>query len=201
MGYQVLLDVLGSMFIGGVFLLTLMTVNNNAVTNMNFYNTDFLLQLSILDVINIMETDLKRIGYTSNPSLINGTVDCILEADSTSLTIRGDVDADSTIDTIRYFVSATSALSNTTNPRDRILYRKVNSGTPFIINTNCTLFNFVYFDSFGAQLPFPIPRAETGRVAMIQISLKIESPDKYNEDYANVYWRQIRLAARNLNNR
>lgn len=201
MGYSVLLDILGSMFIGGIFLLTLMTTNNNTVTNMHFYNTDFLLQLSLLDVINTVETDLKRIGFTTNPGLVTGTVEAVIQADSTSLTIRGDVDADSTIDTIRYFVSTTAALEHTTNPRDRIIYRQKNSEDPFIINTNCTIFSFVYYDSFGVPIPFPIPRAETGRVAMIQISIKIESPDKYNEDYANVYWRQIRLSARNLNNR
>lgn len=201
MGFSTFLDILGSMFIGGILMLSLFQVNTNVITNLGYYTSDFGLQVGLLDLVQVIENDLKRTGYSKTVGEIKFTKDAIIEADSASIKIVGDVDADSTLDTVRYYVGPTSEMSNTTNPRDRILYRRINNQTPFLLATGITVFDLMYFDSFNDTLTTPIPRAETGSVVSIQVSLRVESPDAYNNTYADVYWRQIRLAARNLNNR
>lgn len=200
MGFSTILDILGSMFIGGILLLSLFQVNNNTILSLGYYTSDFSLQAGLLDVVQIVENDLKRTGYTTDTLAIQNTKDAILEADTSSLRIVGDIDNNNILDTVRYFLGSLSELNDTRNPRDRFLYRQLNSTSALRLST-VTLFSLRYFDSFNDSLPTPLPSAETGRIMSIQVSIKVESADSYNDRYADVYWRQIRLAARNLNNR
>ncbi|NUN08265.1 MAG: hypothetical protein HUU54_03735 [Ignavibacteriaceae bacterium] len=201
MGTQVLLDIMGSMFIGGVLILTLQRVNQETVAQFYYYSSDFILQRSLIDMVEILENDLKRIGYTANPMLIPTPTEAIRAADTSSIRFVGDVDADGTVDTINYSISATSAVANTKNPRDRILYKRINSGSQFIISANVTRFRFDYFNALGQSIATPIPSNETGEIATIQLSVEVESPDAFDDNYAQAYWRQVRLAAKNLRNR
>lgn len=201
MGTQVLLDILSAMFIGGVLILTLQRVNQESLSQFYYYTSDFILQQSLIDLIGLVEVDLKRIGYTSNPQLIPTPTQAILAADSSSFRFIGDVDANGTIDTIRYMLSATSALASTKNPRDRILYKQINSSQPFILNANVTQFRFDYYNALGNPIPVPIPASETGAISTIRLSVQVESPDAFDNNYAHAYWRQLRLAAKNLRNR
>lgn len=201
MGTQVLLDIMGSMFIGGVLILTLQRVNQETVAQFYYYSSDFILQRSLIDMVEILENDLKRVGYTANPMLIPTPTEAIRAADTSSIRFVGDVDANGTIDTIQYSISTTSALANTKNPRDRILYKRINSGSQFIISANVTRFRFDYFNALGQSISTPIPSYETGEIATIQLSVEVESPDAFEENYAQAYWRQVRLAAKNLRNR
>ncbi len=201
MGYQVLLDILGAMFIGGILMLSLFQVNTNTVLNLGYYNTDFLLQQNLLMLVRQIESDLKRIGYSQNIGIINSTRDAIITADTATITMVGDFDNSGSVDTVKYFIGPLSELSASINPRDRILYRQEGNNPAQKIFFGITVFDLTYFDPFGTEIPAPIPRAETGAVASIQISVRAESGDAYDSKYADVYWRQIRLSARNLNNR
>lgn len=48
----------------------------------------------------------------------------VTHADTSSIKIVFDVDKNGFYDTVYYYVSNTTILSGTANPRDRILYRK-----------------------------------------------------------------------------
>ncbi len=200
MGYSTLLDILGSMFIGGVLLLTLNQVNQNTVTNAQFYSGDMLMQRDLLQIVEIVESDFKRIGYTANPALIPTPTDAILAADSSSFRFKGDVNADGNLDSLEYYLGSTYELRETQNPRDRFLYRKWNTDNPMRI-ARVTQFLLKYYNALGDSIDLPILPTETGEISLIQISVQIESPEEINSEYAKVYWRQVRLAAKNLRNR
>jgi hypothetical protein len=215
MGYSVILDILGAIFIGGMLLLSLQQINANTITNLGYFNEDYIMQKNLLDLVYQLERDFKRIGYTTNSELIQSTADAITQANDTSITIVGDYVDDGTVQAVKYYVGPVSELLSTPNPRDRILYRKVGSATPLKINFNVTYFHFDYYDSFDAAISSPVPTASTGSIATIMISIRMESPESYKTStdydkrylgsdtakYSEIYWRQVRVTAKNLKNR
>ena len=168
-----------------------------------------------MQLVGQIERDFKRIGYTTNSALIPSTADAITQASDTCITIVGDFNNDGSVETVKYYIGAVSELANTRNPRDRILYRQENSGTPFKLNFTVTYLHFDYYDYADAIISTPVPTANTGSIATIQISLRLESPDSYKTStdydkrylgadtskYSEVYWRQLRVTAKNLKNR
>ena len=215
MGYTVLLDILGAMFVAGILILSMQQINNNTILNLGYYTQDYIMQRSLLQLVTQLERDLKRIGYTTNSELIQSTADAITQANDTSITIVGDFDDSGTVQSIQYYIGPIGELSGTKNPRDRILYRKVGSATPLKINYNVTYFHFDYYDSFDAAISSPVATSATGSIASIMLSIKLESWDSYKTStdydkrylgydttkYAEVYWRQVRVSAKNLKNR
>lgn len=208
MGYSTLLDILGSMFIGGILMLSLFQVQTGVIINMGYYTTDAALQEGMLNLVQLIQRDLRRMGYSQTTGVFTDAKSAIAAADTSTFTLIGDVDNNGQIDTVTYSVSATNMLTNSSNPGDRYLYRKVNSQPASIVFIGVTIFNFVYYDVNGSRIPTPVPAAETGGIKSIQISIQAQSSDYYrsaysNRDstYANVYWRQLRLSSRNLSNR
>lgn len=124
----------------------------------------------------------------------------ILAADSTSISFLSDVaPEDGTVDTVHYFLGPKSELSATPNPRDRMLYRVINSNPARGSNLGIVEFSLTYFNALGDTIPFPIQ--VPGEIYTMQIDVKVENTAAYNEQYSNAFWRQIRLAARNIRNR
>jgi type II secretory pathway component PulJ len=207
MGFNTLLDILGAMFIGGILMLSLFQVNTSVIINNGYYTTDTALQEGMLNLVQLIQRDLRRMGYSQTPGFFTDAKSAITQADTSTFTMIGDVDNNGTIDTVTYSVGATNQMTSGSNPNDRFLYRKVNSGTPNVVFLGVTVFNFVYYDLNGAKLATPIPASETGGIKSIQVSIQAQSStsyrDAYSKDssYANVYWRQLRLSSKNLNNR
>ena len=207
MGYATILDIIGSIIAGGFLLLILARTNASAIQNTYNNNSDLITQQNLSAVVILLENDFRKIGYMGDWTKA-GQIDptkAILYADSTSIKFIGDIDNDGVMDTVYYYVGPTSELSGTPNPNDRILYRSVTS-TNSSNNTftksgsmGITQFSLAYFDDFGNQLSFPI--SAPGAIEEIQITLQVQNTEAYNGQYVTSYWRQIRLAARNLKNR
>ncbi len=100
---------------------------------------------------------------------------------------------------MHYYLGPASELLNTPNPRDRILYRVVNSEVPVGVNLGVTQFNLTFFDVLGNLINFPI--AVPGEIYTMQIDITVEDVAAYDEKYSTAFWRQIRLVAKNLRNR
>ena len=98
-----------------------------------------------------------------------------------------------------YYIGPPSELRDTPNPRDRYLYRLLNNEPPVSTNMGITQFDLKYFDVFNNEIPSPV--TVPGEIHTIQINITVEDPAAYDEKYNTVFWRQIRLAARNLRNR
>jgi len=199
MGTSVILDILGSTVIGGILMMNLFQINSSAVENSYTGNGELIAQQNLATIVQVLEHDFRRIGYCADWEKIPVPTESILEADSNRIKFLTDVDSDGNVDSLLYYLGPTSELSQTPNPRDRFLYRVVNNETPVGVNLGVTHFHMIFYDALGNKVNFPI--ATPGEIFSMQIDLTVEDVAAYNEQYSKAFWRQIRLAARNLRNR
>ena len=205
MGFSTLIDILGSTLIGGMLLLILLRLNDSAVANSFYYSGELIIQKNLVEVVKLLEFDLRKIGYCADWTALPNPAKSIIAVDTNSITYLTDLptttkpNGDGIVDTLRYYLGPTSELLSTANPNDRMLYRKVNSNSPLGANLGVTKFEFKFYNTFGNEIPFPI--TIPGEIQSMQIDLAIEDVAAYDNQYRRVFWRQIRLAARNLGNR
>ncbi len=195
MGFTTILDILGASIIGGIVLLNLLKLNENVYAVDNATGHDVNLQVEIVNIANIVDSDFNKIGFCANPLNMNDLPKVTL-ADTSSIKIVFDVDKNGNYDTVHYFLSPTSVLSNTPNPRDRILYRKVNSDFPFVVSNNITEFKLQYLDAMYDTLSTPL--ASPGLATYIKISFRVEDPFAYDEKYSEAFWRRLTVTSKNL---
>ncbi|MCW8804944.1 MAG: hypothetical protein OQK56_00670, partial [Ignavibacteriaceae bacterium] len=80
--------------------------------------------------------------------------------------------------------------------RDRILYRVENGNQPKASNLGVTGFRMVYFDVNDDSIPYPV--LTRGLIKSIEINIQVENVAAYDEKYSNAFWKQLRLASRNV---
>lgn len=226
MGTSVILDILGSMIIGGILLLTLFRMNDNATKNTYNFSGELGVQQNLVTSVEVLEYDFRKIGYCEDPAkLPRPEEDAILYADTSDIKFLTDLlvtpygstnpAGDGILDTMEYRLGPTSELSGTPNPNDRLLYRIVNNETPRSVNLGITKFRVRYFrDSLTATgsttlaeiLPNDLPLTWTAGtptgIAAVQIDIQVENTasfDAANNPFRQAFWRQIRLASRNIN--
>lgn len=199
MGFSTLLDIMGSIIIGGI-LMTITWRLSEAATEKTYNGSGELsLQQNLVAVAQILENDFRKIGFCENWNKIPDPTKAILSADFTSIKFLTDTDSDGDVDSIRYYLGTTSELSHTPNPRDRMLYRVVNNEVPGGSNLGITQFFMVYYDALGDTIPLPI--TITGEITSIEINITVENVAAYDTMYSSAYWKQIRMVSRNLKNR
>lgn len=199
MGFSTILDIIGATIIGGLLLLTIVRLNSRAQENLIVYGSDKILQNSVVNLATLLEEDFRKVGYCADPNKITDTTDLIITADLSSISFRADLNRDGNLDVVKYFISDTVAMNMTKNPRDRILYRQINSDMPLIVNSNIVQFRIKYFDVLDTELTAPVNTPSL--VAHLEISFKVEDPEAYDEQYSEAYWQQVRLSSRNLGKR
>jgi hypothetical protein len=204
MGFSDVIDLVGSILIGGVIMLILFRMNSSAVENVYNNGGELSLQQNLSVTAKVLEDDFRKIGFCTDWKKIPDPSKSILMADSSRIRFLTDIDKDGSgpdgnVDTLLYALGPTSELAATPNPRDRFLYRIINSETPKGINLGVTQFKLIYFDALGDTIYYPV--AVPSEVYTIEINLTVENTSGYNEQYSSAFWRQIRLVARNLRNR
>jgi len=209
MGFSTIIDILGSIIIGGLLMLTLTRLSDNSVDSEVTWGHDRLVQQEVSNLATTIESDFRKMGYSASEDVLDDTTTFIFLADTSQIIFRADFDSDGELDKMNYYLSSTNELSETTNERDRILYRKLNDEQPMIVSTGVTDFYLNYFDTFNAELSQPI--ADNRMIESLRISFRIEDPDaysQYNEDtglfeqkYSHAMWSQLRLTSRNLRKR
>ena len=177
-------------------MLTLFRLNDNATQNTYNYGGEVILQENLVTTVEVLEYDFRKIGYCENP--LPNPAKSILSADTSSITFLTDVDFNGVVDTMTYSLGDTTELTSTPNPNDKMLYRTVN-GNKTGVNLGITLFKMKYYDVLGNELTPPL-KAPTG-ISSMEIDIRVENTSGYDKQYTYAFWRQIRLASRNLNNR
>jgi hypothetical protein len=215
MGASTIFDIVSSTVVGSLLLLIALRLNAQAVETNAIYQNNLNLQQSIVALVDVVEYDFRKIGYCKDFHKIQPPNRAIRAADSTSIKFLTDCPSspsdlgDGVVDTIYYYLGPTSELASTPNPRDRYLYRIVNGNTAKGWNLGVTQFRLTYYDALGDSIPFPVPDPRLIYTMEINISLESAAPllkTEYTSAAADsadfkVYWRQIRLASRNLRNR
>lgn len=214
MGSQAILDIISSFIIFGWLMMTGIRISVANAENLQTYGGELLVQENLVEITKLLEYDFRKIGFCMEPNMIPDPTRAILVADSSRLRFLTDLDLtgsgpDGTVDTLTYFLGPTSELPSTTNPRDRMLYRVVNSETPKGSNLGVTSFRFRYFNSQGVELAAPVTGANRQSIQTIQISLIVENvvagelveTAPINTQYSSAFWQQMRLSSRNYRNR
>lgn len=199
MGNITLLDILGSALIAG-FLLMIIS-HSNARMNETLFTTgnDLVVQEELVTLVQTIEEDFRRLGYCRDQLKIADPSKAVLQAGAASISFQTDVDNDGNVDTLSYYLGAVADLAVTRNPRDRILYRKVNGSGPMPMNIGLTLFDVHYFDVNNNSIARPV--ASPSAVHQIEIDIRLESTAPYDTTYSFAAWRQLRLRSRNLTGR
>lgn len=199
MGFTTILDILGSVIIGGV-LMTIAFRFSDTITEKTYNNNgELTIQQNLAVAAQIIEYDFRKIGYCANWNLIPDPTKALLYADTSEIKFYSDIDSDGDVDSLHYYLGSTSELSSTANPRDRMLYRVLNGEPHKSANLGITQFHLVYFDALGDTLIPPV--GLNGGIVSIEINLTVESTDAYDQKYSKAFWRQIRMVSRNLRNR
>ncbi|MBK7105018.1 MAG: hypothetical protein IPH62_07030 [Ignavibacteriae bacterium] len=204
MGYSTIIDLIGSTLVGGFLLLLLFRLNDASVENNFVYGGEAIAQSNLVEVVQLVENDFRKIGYCKDWEKIPDPSKSVLNASLNSIRFLTDENNDGIIDTIYYYLGSAQELTQTPNPNDKILYRVVNNSTPMGANLGVTQFDLFYYDALGNQLSFPI--TVPSAIYTMQINIKVEDVygyDRVNDDekYSSAFWRQVRLASRNLKNR
>src|SRR3990167_21511 len=172
MGFSSLIDIVGSIIIGGFLLILLWRIDDAAIQSTYNNTQELILQENLATSAMILENDFRRIGYCKNYSLI-ATTDAIISATDTSISFKTDVNDAGVVNTLNYYVGPSSELASTPNPRDRFLYRVVDSETPVGVNLGITQFKLVYFDQLGDTIPFHI--TDPTLIASMEINIAVEN--------------------------
>lgn len=199
MGFTTLLDIMGSVIIGGVMMTIAYQLSDTITERTYNHSGELTIQQNLATVAQIIEFDFRKIGYCKNWNLIPDPTKALLYADSSEIKFYTDIDNDGDVDSIHYYLGPTSELTGSANPRDRMLYRVLNAETHKSANLGVTQFLLVYFDALGDTLTPPI--GVNGGITSIEINLTVENTDAYDQKYSKAFWRQIRMVSRNLKNR
>jgi len=181
---NILLDILSSSFIGGMIML--MLFNLNVFQSNTRFASDSELQLhqNAKTLAEILNHDLRKAGY-----LYDSTA--FAQADSESISFYADIDRDGTTDMISFFLGDSSEAYQTTNPKDRILYRVVNNDTIKGPSLGLTKARFSYLDEIYA------PTTILSDIKYVKAELWVESIEQVNNNYLFTYW-EMTINPRNL---
>jgi hypothetical protein len=197
MGFSTIIDVLGSTIMGGLLLIIVLRLNDTSIEKTTNYGGELSLQQNLVTIAQIMEYDLRKMGYCKEWTKFPDPTKSIISATKNSISFYADIDDNGKMDTISYYTGG--FLTSTPNPRDIYFYRKVNNQPPAAINLGVTQFFLKYFDTLGDTLTQPI--TQPSLISSYEINVQVETVYAYNENYSTAFWKQIRLLARNLRNR
>lgn len=205
MGFTTLLDIAGSMIIGGILMMVIWRLSD-ASTEKTYNNSgELTVQQNLLTLAEMIEFDFRKIGYCNSWNVVMDprtnkpfiSSQAIIYADENSMMFYTDLDPyDGNLDSVRYYLGPISECASTPNPRDRILYRVENDDAPVASNLGVTDFRMVYYDVNDDSIPYPV--LTRGLIKSIEINLTVENVAAYDEKYSNAFWKQIRLASRNV---
>ncbi len=196
MGSSTMIDIAGSILVGGLLLLVAVKMNEKATENTYQTQATLTVQQNLTSVVQEIEWYFGKIGYINN---INVTPDrryFILAGTSDSVAFEADIDRIGKFDTVSYFLGG--PVAGCPNPDVKYFYRKIDDQPAIEANLGIAQFNLTYFDQFDDTLQPPIVAPDNVRI--IEVTVKIEPTAMYNAAYDTVWsvWKETRLISRNL---
>ena len=187
-----LLDIVGSFIVAGMVVMILLTVNINHSASSDAILFTTLEQQKVTDVSNLIEYDFYKLGYCISGEKIS-------VADSNEIKFYTDINNNNFTDSIHYYLGETTDLSYTSNPNDRLLYRRRNDTDSLSTSIPVVDFNLSYFDSIGNTLDYASLTSSVGRelIKSIKINIKVESDEMYDDHYRVSEWKK-KISPKNL---
>ena len=199
----VILDIIGSMILGGILLLTVIDANQIASENHSLYNGDMLVQEILIGNAQMLEGELRNMGYG-----VPENQRSIVMADTNRIGFLLDLGRDGSVDTVTYYVGLPAELTKTMNELDRFLYRKVNTTAAMKVGV-VTLLKFRYITLNGEQMTTPVDTSRLSEAYTVEITMEVQNPYAISRDpgqvaagernalYSSSLWQQTRLASQN----
>lgn len=169
-----------SFVIGGLLIVSILTLNSRVVQNSGETVLNMSAKETSETVRQIMRRDLMRIGY----NLTSPGQQAIQSASSTKLIFRADVDNDksTTAKLITWrFNKPGNPVHTTDNPNDYELVR-TESGSTKKMTFPVTGFSFTYYDKNGSET------TTADDIRTISVALQTQSPAAYDSDYSLSTW-------------
>jgi hypothetical protein len=201
-----IVDIILSIFLGGILLLVILSANDLTAETTYMLNGDVFVQQTLVSVVQIVEGEIRNMGYGYPDSL---GAPMVVARDS-AIAFLEDFGLDQVYDTVSYYTGPVSELAGTQNDSDRFLYRQVNNGPKNAIGV-VTRFQLRYFSQ--AQLDTltpPVAAEDLVSIKVVEITLEVQNPyalyrrqsqveaGERNALYSSSMWRQTRLASQNL---
>ncbi len=176
------LDVVGSFIVGGIVILILANINISISTAAadNLYAG--VMQRGLTSAIDLIDHDFYKIGYRIPGSNI-------IIADSNEIKFYSDIDNDGVPDEIHYFLGDEKSFTETSNPKDFLVFREKNNEKPGA-SIPVVDFKLTYFDSLGQKIDYTLLSSQSARdkIKTIRIRMKCESADMIDDHYEAVEW-------------
>ena len=179
------IELAGSFIIGGMLLLSILSLNADIMQTATMNNLGTNAQLNVTNIVSILEYDFRKIGYR-----VSSETFAITAWSDTSIAFLGDIDNDGAVDNISYYLGPTSETSETENPNDRYLYREVN-GTALDVALGITSWNLTYYDIYGSVT------GTLANVRSIRISFTVQTIIPFDTTYGSARW-EGRFTPKNL---
>lgn len=181
---NILLDILGSVLIAAIVMLTIFNANSYQTKTRFASDSELQMQQNAKTLADILNYDLRKIGYEYEKVPF-------IETDSERVSFYADIDMDGSIDSVRYFVSDTSEAWGTKNPNDVVLIRITNLDTLRGPSLGLTKIKFSYYDKFYT------PTTITENIRYVKVELWVESIEAVDNEYLFTYW-EMTINPRNL---
>ena len=169
------IDYLGSLFAAGVVMTMLMGFQVNLGETASSQVFTNVVQEQLTSLTEILEYDLRKVGYrwTAGPAVIF--------VDSIRLAFRTDIDNDGSPDSILYRLRTTPAPVSS-DPPTRVLERSVNGGPALSCNVGLTSLRFAAHTATGTQTTNPAD------IRSLTVALALESPLASGDQFPGVFW-------------
>jgi len=179
-----MLDIMGSVIIAGLIGIMLMKFNIYQSTTKFASDSELQMQQNSKTLAEIINNDFRKIGYEYDST-------AFVQADSEIVSFYSDIDRNGSIDIVSYFLGDTSEVTETTNPKDRILYRVVNSDTISGPSLGLTKAKFSYLDDVYTET------STLSDIKYVRAELWVESIEPVGKEYIFTYW-EMTINPRNL---
>jgi hypothetical protein len=138
----------------------------------------------VTTVSRILREDLDKTGYNMGtpPYITNAakdTIEVCYKANPPPAYPAGSPTR------VKYYAGRVVELASTTNPRDRILYKSINGGTPSVVAKGVDSLSFQYFDGTGAQT------AVLNSIKSFSVYLVMATGEKVNGIYPAAEWKYV----------
>lgn len=207
MGYQVILDLVGSAIAGGLLVLSLLNFSAQNGETKRAFRDEIGAQSNLLSVVEVLEEDFWQMGYCKIKNAMAAPI--VISAGADYIAFKTDIpdgaggEGDGTPDIITYQLGG--FVTSTPNPNDRMLLRKVNSG-PFVSSSmGVTNFDLQYLKYNGDTLARPVDASQLREITAIQVTIKVENAYPYISTsgrdslvVVDANWKQLRFEIRNF---
>lgn len=175
---NILLDLMGSTIIGALIFSMLLNFNIFQTNTLISSDSELQLQQNAKTLAEILNHDFRKIGYRYDNTAFT-------EVDSERISFYSDIDRDGSIEKVTFMLGDTTEVSETTNPRDRILHRIVNKDTLKGPSLGLTKAKFSYFNGSGVATTI------LSEIRYVKAELWVETIEKVNDGFPFTYWELI----------